>query len=156
MDIIKNNFNIIITGSLLLLIIIYIKLCSITTYQTNNNKLSNDQKKTLFLTNIMSIIVSSCLLIYEIGFISNYYNTVNFRIFQLIFVFLIICFTYYANIFRENDNDNLSNIASGLWPLLTSFGIILILCLNALNTHYNNPTSNNNDINNCLITKFKI
>ena len=156
MDIIRNNFNIIISGSLLLLIILYIKLCSITTYQTKNNQLSDDQKKILFITNIMSIILSSCLLIYEVGFISKYYNTINIRIFELIFVFLIICLTYYANIFRENENDNLSNIASGLWPFLSSFGIILILVINAIYTHYNHLIFNINDIDNFLITKFKI
>jgi peptidoglycan/LPS O-acetylase OafA/YrhL len=156
MDIIKNNFDNVITGLLILLIIIYIKLCSITTYQTNNNQLSDNEKKILFVTNVMSIILSSCILIYEVGFISKNYNFINIRIFEFIIVFLLLCLAYYANIFRENENDNLCKIASGLWPLLGSLGIILILCINAIYSHYNNYTFNINDIDNLLITKFKI
>lgn len=156
MDIIRNNFNIIITGLLILLIIGYIKLCTITTYQTEHNKLSDQEKKILFMTNIMSIIISSCLLIYEVGFISKNYNTITFRIIELIFVFLLLCLAFYANIFRENENDTLCKIASGLWPLLGPLGIILILCINAIYAHYNNIIFNVNDIDNILITKFKI
>jgi uncharacterized membrane protein len=156
MDIIRNNYDIIIPGLLLLLIIVYIKLCSITTYQTDKNQLSDDQKKILLITNIMSIILSSCLLIYEVGFISKNYNTITIRIIVLIFVFSLICLAYYANIFRENQNDSLCKIASGLWPLLGSLGIIIILNINAIYSHYNNLTFNINNIDNCLITKFKI
>jgi uncharacterized membrane protein len=156
MDIIRNNYDIIITGLLLLLIIVYIKLCSITTYQTDKNQLSDDQKKILLITNIMSIILSSCLLIYEVGFISKNYNTITIRIIVIVFVFSLICLAYYANIFRENQNDSLCKIASGLWPLLGSLGIIIILNINAIYSHYNNLTFNINNIDNCLITKFKI
>jgi cytochrome bd-type quinol oxidase subunit 2 len=156
MDIIRNNYDIVITGLLLLLIIVYIKLCSITTYQTDNNQLSDYQKKILFITNVTSIILSSCLVIYEVGFISKNYNTVNVRIMELIFIFLLICLAYYANIFRENQNDRLCKIASGLWPLLGSLGIIVILNINAIYSHYNHINFNINNFDNCLITKFKI
>ena len=156
MDIIRNNYDIVITGLLLLLIIVYIKLCSITTYQTDNNQLSDNQKKILFMTNVTSIILSSCLVIYEVGFISKNYNTVNVRTIELIIIFLLICLAYYANIFRENQNDRLCKIASGLWPLLGSLGIIVILNINAIYSHYNNINFNINNIDNCLITKFKI
>lgn len=156
MDIIRNNYDIVITGLLLLLIIVYIKLCSITTYQTDNNQLSDNQKKILFMTNVTSIILSSCLVIYEVGFISKNYNTVNVRTIELIIIFLLICLAYYANIFRENQNDRLCKIASGLWPLLGSLGIIVILNINAIYSHYNDINFNINNIDNCLITKFKI
>jgi len=156
MDIIRNNYDILITGLILILIIIYIKLCSITTYQTDNSQLSNNQKRILFITNIMSIILSSCLLVYEVGFISRNYNTINFRIIELICVFLLLCLAYYANIFRETQNDILCKIASGLWPLLGSLGIILILNINAIYSHYNDISFNINNIDNCVITKFKI
>jgi hypothetical protein len=104
----------------------------------------------------MSIVLSSCLVIYEVGFISKNYNTINIRIIELIFIFLLICLAYYANIFRENENDSLCKIASGLWPLLGSFGIILILNINAIYSYYNDICFNINNIDNCLITKFKI
>jgi hypothetical protein len=156
MDTITNYYNIIISGLLLLLIIVYIKLCSITTYQIDNIELSNHQKKILLITNILSIILNTFLLVYEVGFISKNYNTINIRVIELILVFLLLCLAYYANIFRETQNDNLCKIASGLWPLLGSLGIILILTVNAIYSHYNNINFNINHIDNCMITKFKI
>jgi hypothetical protein len=149
--------NIILLFLIVCISIIYIKLCSITKYELENEKLSDNEKNLLFITNAFGYILCILIITFESMYLSVHFGTnILFRSIQFIIVLFLILIAYYGHIFRNSENDNLCKIASGLWPLLGSLGIILILCINAIYSHYNNISFDVNNIDNILITKFKI
>ena len=96
-------------------ILVYIKLCSKTTYKTDINSLNDLQKNLLLITNIMGYILSVLLISIESIYIStNYNNNMYVRISELIIVILLISIAYYSHIFRKHENDTLCKIASTL------------------------------------------
>jgi len=132
-------------------ILIYIKYCSKTIHKTDTNTLNDEEKKILFITNIMGYILSVLLISIETIYISpKYNNNMNVRISELIIVILLICIAYYGHIYRNHENDSLCKLASGLWPLIGSFSIIGILCLNTIYLHYNNLSSDTYNIHNLI------
>jgi hypothetical protein len=140
---------------LIIITILYIKLCLITKYETDTAKLSNTEKNILFFTNIIGYFLSVLLLSFETVYISQNYNTnIIVRSIELMIVLLLIFTAYYGHIFREKENDTWCKIASGLWPLLGVFGIISILCLNNIYTYFNSISSDSIDFNNLLISRF--
>jgi len=123
---------------------IYIYLCTITNYTIDNTKLTQNDKIISLTTTIFGILLNSLLLLFHIGYISEFYSdNISIQFVELFLIFLIIFLAYYCNIFRENENDTLSKIASGLWPLLSSLGIIMILSLIAIYNYFNKISSSN-------------
>ena len=111
--------------------IIYIKLCLITKYESDHEKLSDDEKKLLFITNALGYILCILLITFESMYLSIHFGTnILLRSIQFIIVFALIIIAYYSHIFRENENDFLCKIASGIWPLISALTIISIICLN--------------------------
>lgn len=135
--------------------VIYIKLCTIAKYESENVKLSENEKKILFITNALGYILCILLITFESMYLSVHFATnIPFRSIQLIIVLLLILIAYYSHIFRENENDFLCKIASGLWPLISGFTIIAIICLNTLYTYLNNVSPDLIEFQNTLISKF--
>lgn len=134
---------------------IYIKFCLITKYESDGEKLTEDEKKILFVTNILGYILCILLITFESMYISvNFSTNIPFRSIQLIIVLLLILIAYYGHIFRENENDFLCKIASGLWPLISALTIIAIMCLNTLYTYLNNISPDLIEFQNKIISKF--
>ena len=126
----NNNFTVIIV-----VCIIYIILCVNTVYPTKNNKLSNNEKNILIITNIYGYILGIYILIFETQYISlNYSNDINARSAEFIIILFLLCLGIYASIFQNDANSNLGKISSSIAPLLPSFFVILILCLNTIIT----------------------
>jgi hypothetical protein len=142
---------------LLIILGVYIYLCTITNYTTDTTKLSQNDKIILLSTTVVGIILNAFILLFHIGHISQYYNeNIMILSLELLVVFLLIVLAYYSNIFRNNENDTYSKIASGLWPLLGSFGIIMILSMIAIYNKYNNLLTTCNDLHSVLIPQVKI
>jgi len=147
--------NILFLFIIISICIIYIKLCIITKYESDNEKLTNDEKNILFVTNIFGYILCILLITFESMYISvNFSTNIPFRSIQLIIVLLLILTAYYGHIFRENENDFLCKIASGLWPLISALTIIAIMCLNTLYTYLNNISPDLIEFQNKIISKF--
>lgn len=147
--------NIIFLFLIISICIIYIKLCSITKYESDNEKLSDDEKKILFVTNALGYILCILLISFESMYLSIHFATnIPFRSIQLIIVLLLILIAYYSHIFRENENDYLCKIASGLWPLISGLTIIAILCLNTLYTYLNDVSPELIEFQHKIISKF--
>ena len=139
----NNNFIIIVS-----VCIIYIIICIYTVYPTGNNKLSDDQKKLLLLTNIYGYILGIYIVIFEREFMYiNYDNDLNVRSLEFIIILFLLCLGIYASIFQNDANSNLGKISSSIAPLLPSFFVILILCLNTILTILKNK-------NNSVYKKF--
>lgn len=135
--------------------VIYIKLCSITKYESENENLSDEEKKILFVTNAFGYVLCILLITFESMFLSVHFGTnIPFRSIQLIIVLLLIFIAYYSHIFRENEHDFLCKIASGLWPLISALTIIAIICLNTLYTYLNNVSPDLVEFQNKIISKF--
>jgi H+/gluconate symporter-like permease len=134
---------------MIIICIIYIILCIYTDYPTEDKKLSDDKKRLLVLTNIYGYILGIYILIFEREYIyDNYNNNINARLIEFIIILFLMCFGIYASIFQNNANSNLGKISSSIAPLLPSFFIILILCLNTIITILRNKNDNiNNEFN---------
>ena len=147
--------NNIFTIILIFLIIIYIKLCSNTKYETDDYKLTQNEKQLLFITNATGYILCILLISFESMYLSvEYGNNIPFRSIQLIIVLSLIFISYYSHIFREHENDFLCRLASGLWPFISGLTIIAILCLNTLYTYFNEISPDLIYLQNKIITKF--
>jgi cbb3-type cytochrome oxidase subunit 3 len=147
--------NILFLFLILSICVIYIKLCTITKYESDNEKLSDDEKKLLLITNSIGYILSILLITIESMYLSVHFSTnIPFRLIQLIIVLLLIIIAYYSHIFRENEHDFLCKIASGLWPLMSGLTVIAIICLNTLYTYLNNISPNLIEFQNDIISKF--
>ena len=126
------------------IILIYIKLCSVTIHKTDNNNLSEIEKNISFITNALGYLLSILLITIESMYISkNYSSNMTVRIIELLIVISLVFIAYYGHIFREKENDTLCKIASGIWPLIGALGIISIICMNTIYLHYNNLSSDN-------------
>ena len=131
------------------IILLYIKLCSITNHKTDNNTLSETEKNILFITNVMGYLLSILLISIESMYISkNYGSNMVVRITELLIVISLVFIAYYGHIFREKENDTLCKIASGIWPLIGALGIISIICMNTIYLHLNNLSSDNYNFQN--------
>jgi cbb3-type cytochrome oxidase subunit 3 len=147
--------NILFLFLIVVICVIYIKLCSITKYESDNEKLTDNEKKILFVTNVLGYILCILLITFESMYISvNFSTNIPFRSIQLIIVLLLILIAYYGHIFRENENDFLCKIASGLWPLISALTIISIMCLNTLYTYLNSVSPDLIEFQNKIISKF--
>jgi hypothetical protein len=147
--------NIIFLFLIVSICVIYIKLCLITKYESDNEKLSDNEKKILFISNALGYVLCILLITFETMYISvNFSTNIPFRSIQLIITLLLIFIAYYSHIFRENENDFLCKIASGIWPLISGLTIIAIVCLNTLYTYLNNVSPDLVDFQNKLISYF--
>jgi len=137
------NLNHLYPLILIILVGLYYKYSSITVYETPDKPLTDDQKNILLISTILGVILNAFLLIFHTGYILTYYeDNILISVFEIVILFLLIVVAYYTNIYRESENDTYSKIASGLWPLLSVFGIILILCLSNIYDYFNNVDVN--------------
>ena len=83
--------NIIFLFLIVSLCVIYIKLCTITKYESDNEILSDDEKKILFITNALGYILCILLITFESMYLSVHFATnIPFRSIQLIIVLHVV------------------------------------------------------------------
>jgi len=133
-------YEIFINILMISIIITYIVLCYNTKYPTPNNKLTDNEKKLLLVTNIYGYIIGILLLGYETAYIYPKYSTdMLIRIPELIVMISIVTIGVYANINVNDSNDFFGKISNSVTPSLGSIAVIIIFCINTIIVYYKNP-----------------
>jgi len=128
-----------LTIGIIILILMYIILCgNLHIIQKKNQKMFHiDDKLKFYLITMYAYILGILITCYEVCVLSEvYHNNITLRITEFLFSIIMIGIILYSYTFQNDVNSEIGNICIYIWPFLTTFLLVSILCLNSIYEYY--------------------